>query len=336
MGRRACYTIISCRIKTCLKRNIIRCKKGAMGSVIITGATGMLGVALIDEKLKAGDTIYAVVRTNSDRLSVLPQSPQLQIVQTDLISYLDEPALPCQDGVFYHLAWDHGNRERRDDPLLQEQNIKATLDAVRWAHRSGCKRFIGAGSQAEYGSVDTVIDADTKPNPETAYGVCKLAAGILSRKLCSQYGMTHIWARIFSVYGPHDGKGTMISYAIRQFLKSERATFSSGTQVWDYLYESDAGRFLHLLGEAATTGGCYRVASGKYMQLRGFVEVIGRQMGTEELCVFSSAPSEKMLSLRADIDDLIKLTGFTPQVSFEEGIRRTIAFHRMRECNKGV
>lgn len=120
--------------------------------------------------------------------------------------------------------------ENSDNPILQEPNIKYTLDAVNLAKRLGCRKFIGAGSQAEYGKVDTVITPDTPVNPLTAYGMAKYSAGILSGKLCKQLELIHIWTMIFSVYGCYDREGTMINYAMDRFLKGETAKFSSGNR----------------------------------------------------------------------------------------------------------
>ena len=75
----------------------------------------------------------------------------------------------------------------------------------------GCKVFLGAGSQAEYGRVSGILRPDTPAFPENGYGMAKLCAGQMSRVECQTLGMDHVWARILSVYGPHDGPATMIS-----------------------------------------------------------------------------------------------------------------------------
>ena len=78
------------------------------------------------------------------------------------------------------------------------------------AKTARCQVFIGAGSQAEYGRVEGVLTAQTPCFPENGYGMAKLCAGQMSRVECQTLGMAHIWTRILSVYGPHDGPATMI------------------------------------------------------------------------------------------------------------------------------
>ena len=76
---------------------------------------------------------------------------------------------------------------------------------MRAANALGCKRFIGAGSQAEYGPMDVErISPDSPTNPSTPYGASKLASYYLAGMLCRELGMECIWPRIFSVYGIHE------------------------------------------------------------------------------------------------------------------------------------
>ena len=209
-----------------------------MRRVIVTGATSMVGAALVKECLKNNVETLVVVRAGCKKLKRLPKSALIKVVECDL----DQIASLQIKGSFdicYHFAWAHTSKENRDNPSLQEENVRYTLDVVELAARAGCRKFIGAGSQAEYGSVGHLITPDTPADPQTAYGAAKYAAGILSRKLCAKYGMMHIWGRIFSVYGKNDNEGTMLSYAIGQFLKGEPAMLSAATQMWDYLYEED-------------------------------------------------------------------------------------------------
>lgn len=118
-------------------------------------------------------------------------------------------------GCLFHLAWAHTIGAGRNDMPAQIENIRYTIDAVRTAAAMGCRVFIGTGSQAEYGRVDGVLRADTPTNPENGYGMAKLCAGQMSRTEAAALGMDHVWARILSVYGPHDGPNTMISATIQ-------------------------------------------------------------------------------------------------------------------------
>lgn len=294
----------------------------------VTGATSMIGVALIEECIKNGTEVLAIIRKDTSRLSRLPQSELIRIEYAD-IGQLENI---CGDDkpydVFYHFAWANAVKATRDDPFLQEENIKSALKAAELAKKLGCKKFIGAGSQAEYGIVDGMISSDTVPKPLTAYGMAKLSANLLSRRLCEQYGIMHIWGRIFSVYGCYDNEGTMLNYAIDQFIKGEAAKLSSATQMWNYLYESDAGKMFYLLGKNDVESGVYCIANETSRPLREYVEILKDAFGKNAVCEFAKDSGKKALGLQADIGSTIMATGFHPEVDFETGIKKVIEYKR--------
>lgn len=295
-----------------------------MKRIVVTGATSMIGIALIEECIKNDVEVLAIIRKNSNRLYRLPQSELLHIVECDL----DELEIISSEksyDVFYHLAWAYTLKEYRDDPVLQEKNIRYTLDAVNLAKKLGCGKFVGAGSQAEYGQIEGIISADTRPEPSTAYGITKLSANMLSQRMCEKLGMTHIWGRIFSVYGCNDNENTMINYAIDQFIKGEVASFSSAVQIWNYLYESDAGMIFYLLGEKNLEAGIYCIANEESRPLNEYIKDMAKTFGGAAEFKFAPLDSSiKPAGLLADVRKTILATGYHPQINFKEGISKVI------------
>lgn len=302
-----------------------------MKRVVITGATSMIGVALVKECIRHNVEVLAVVQRQSRKVYRLPESDLITLCKCNL----DELCLLEPDGkrydVFYHFAWGYTARSDRDNPLLQIKNIQYTLDAVELAKKLGCSKFVGAGSQAEYGIVHEVIDAKTRVSPISSYGIAKYAAGLLSAKLCAEYQIIQIWGRIFSVYGCNDSEETMISYAVNQFLKAETARFSSGTQYWDYLFEEDAGKIFYYMGERVNESRVYRIANGRPRPLREFILELKETISPNSKCEFdSNTDISNMVSLRVDISDLIKEIGYSPETDFREGIERVVEYWRHR------
>lgn len=153
----------------------------------------------------ATERIYAVVRKGCTKLSRLPDSDRIVIIECDIEEYDRLPGLiESSCDVFYHFAWlATGKREVRNTAIKQqERNIYFALEALTAAKALHCSKFIGAGSQAEYGPLNLpYIAPDSPTNPVEAYGVAKLAAGKLVRMQAKLWGMDCLWVRIFSVYG---------------------------------------------------------------------------------------------------------------------------------------
>ena len=304
-----------------------------MKKVIITGATGAIGRALIRICTEAGYEVLAIVHRSSGRADELG----CRVLRLDLDEY--EAALPemdrqqiGQDGyeLFFHLAWMAPFGPERENLALQLDNVRASLDAVRLAKALGCHTFIGAGSQAEYGRVEGVLSEHTPTFPETGYGIAKLCAGQMTRLACEQLGLRHIWTRVLSVYGPCDREQTLISTAVDSMMRQEETAFTPCEQIWDYLYADDAARAILLAGERGQSGKIYVVGSGQAHPLRSYVETIARITGYKGEIGFGKRPynDKQVMHLQADIGALQEL-GFQPAVSFEQGIRETIAWKKI-------
>lgn len=286
----------------------------------------MLGVALIQECAARGVQVLAIARRNSPNLSRVPRGASVTLLEAGLeeLGQLN-PDIACD--VFYHFAWDGTSKEARGNPLTHARNIRFTLDAVKLARRLGCRTFIGAGSQAEYGICHETIAPEPRVDPVSAYGTAKFAAGKLSRTLCEDYGMRHIWARVFSVYGEHDGKETMIRYAVECFRDGRPARFSSASQLWNYLYEADAGKIFYLLGEQKAPGGVYCVASQDTRPLRAFIlelAAICEENGLRARFEFAQPDGTTSVSLDPDVSSLIAATGYRPETTFRAGVSRIL------------
>ena len=305
-----------------------------MKRIVVTGATSMIGVALIEECLRHDIEIYAVVRSSSGKAGRLPLSEKIHLTDCSLEDLSDLPGrIPGGCDTFYHIAWGNTGEARNKSTELQSRNIFYTLQAVRAAAELGCRRFIGAGSQAEHGPMDVEkISPDSPVNPSTPYGASKLAAGHLAGMLCRELGMECIWPRIFSVYGKYEKETTMVASGLRKMLAGEPTEFTPAMQRWDYLYSRDAGRAFYLIGEKGKGGSVYCVGSGQARPLKEYIEEMAALTGAGKPGIGAKPyPPGAVMNLCADIGTLTGDTGFIPEYTFEQGIRETIEWIKAGE-----
>lgn len=300
-----------------------------MKRAIITGATGAIGTALINELIKNNIEVLVLCRKDSVRNDRIPKHKLVTMKYCDLdqLSSLNNETNEKYD-VFYHFAWKGTFGEERNDMYLQNSNIKTSLDAVEAAKRFGCDVFIGAGSQAEYGRVDNggMLRPDTPAFPENGYGIAKLCSGQMTREHAHKLGMKHIWVRILSVYGPNDGINTMVMSTINKLKNGEIPQFTKGEQKWDYLYSGDAARAFYLLGSKGKDGKTYVLGSGKATALANYIEEIRNIVSPEGKIELGAIPynNRQVMYLCADIKELTSDTGWMPETTFEEGIRSVV------------
>lgn len=293
--------------------------------VIISGATSSIGIALCEECVTNGIGVVAIIRPESRKCSLIPKSNLIEIVESELSDYDSINSEGIHADAFFHLAWaSTDGAVARDNTYAQADNIQATLKTVELAERCNCKVFVGAGSQAEYGRTDEVLTGDTACNPETAYGMTKLCAGMLSRLMSRQKGIDHVWTRILSAYGPNCSKRTVISYTVDTLLRGEKPVLSDGRQVWDFIYISDVARALLACARSGVSGKTYVIGYGKSKLLREYLEETRDILSPGQDMGYGERPynADAVMHLECDISELTADTGFFPTVDFEEGIRR--------------
>lgn len=281
-----------------------------MKRVIITGATGAIGTALIKELISNEIEVLVFCREGSKRNLQIPNHRLVtkQYCSLEKLSTIENESHKTYD-VFYHFAWEGTTGAARNDMYLQNQNVRYALDAVATANRFGCHTFIGAGSQAEYGRVEGILKPDTPPFPETGYGIGKLCAGQMTREYAHQLGMKHIWTRILSVYGPNDNKKSLVMSTIKKLKLGEKPKFTMGEQMWDYLYSGDAAKAFRLLGEKGCDGKVYVLGSGTVRPLIKYIKVIQNTVNPNADLDIGALPytEKQVMYLQADITELKKI-----------------------------
>ena len=293
-----------------------------MKKIFLTGATGMIGSAIVREAINQNYEITCLVRKASSRIKNIPDSPKVKIVDCNITEY-STIVLDNKYDVFIHLAWDKTTVGGRDDVDCQLKNIQYTLDAVRLAKKCGCSVFIGAGSQAEYGVQSVPLTPSLPCNPESGYGIAKYAAGKFSSLLCQQLGIRFNWLRILSVYGKNDGENTLISYCIRELKNGRSPELTKCEQTWDYLNCDDAARAFLAVAERGVDGKTYPLGSGHGRKLSEYLEDLRSAINPSVLLGFGKKeyyPHQPMY-LVADVSELEKDTGWKAEVEFKKIIR---------------
>lgn len=305
-----------------------------MNTIVITGATSLLGTALIDECIKQNIDVIAICNPGSKNIDNITRNEHVIIAECELseLKNFRCDKVNTKGAAFVHLAWASTSGDvARDQLQPQVANIQYSIEAVELANRLGCSVFIGAGSQAEYGRTNEVLTECTDTHPETAYGIAKLCTGQMTRLACTKYGIRHIWTRILSAYGPRYQLQTVLNYTLIELMKGQSPMLSEGIQIWDFIYSGDVARALLLLADRGANGEVYVIGSGISKPLKDFLlearnvlEKIEKQ-SLPELCFGAKLYSDStVMHLACDISKLKQDTGFEIETTFEDGIIHTI------------
>lgn len=243
--------------------------------------------------------------------------------------------IPAAD-VFIHLAWKGTGHGGRDEQQLQQENVAYSLQALQAAHEMGCHLFVDAGSQAEYGIVETKISETTPCHPFSEYGKAKLRFMEEASRCCRQWGMKYMHFRIFSLFGEDDHPWTLVQTCVQKMLRHEAIDLSACTQHWNFLYVKDAARQMSLLCDYALSSSNFKaetfnIASEDTRVLRDFVESMQRLTQSKSILHFGAVTPAKVVTLQPEVSKTKAAIGFINSISFEDVIQRIISKYSNRQ-----
>ncbi|MDR2406958.1 MAG: NAD(P)-dependent oxidoreductase [Bacteroidales bacterium] len=302
-----------------------------MKAIALTGATSMTGIALIKQCIQHNVEVFAFVRKDSSRLRRLPKSDIVHLIYCNLDNMRGYNSIACLSpiDIFYHIGWADNDRQGRYCCDKQIKNIKYTIDAVKLAKKLGCKKFIGIGSQEEYGLFSEPMTGLSVVNPVSATGIAKYAAGKLSKVEAVRLGLEYNWVRIFSIYGVNDHDDRLIKSFISNCKNNKPIDLGLCNHIWDYLYEDDMGYALFLIADKGIDGKIYCLGSGMGKPLKEYLNIIRDIVNPDYICNYGKVPYAKntIRYLCANISELTEDTGWLPKITFEEGIKEIISCH---------
>lgn len=235
-----------------------------------------------------------------------------------------------QYDTFFHLAWAGVSTEHKNDLELQWENIKGAINVLEVANQCGCHMFLSMGTVAEYALCDNVMDMALRQTPNDFYGAAKVSAYYFSEVRARQLGQPFIWCVAPSTFGERRNDNNIITYTIKSLLKREKPIYGDLQQLWDILYVKDVVRAIRLIGEKGVSGKVYGIGSGEYKTLREYITRIRNVIDpTLPLGIGESLiQNKRTFSSCVNNYELIKDTGFQPEYTFEDGIRKTVEYFR--------
>lgn len=311
-----------------------------MDIYVVTGGAGFIGSHLAERLLHDGHRVRIVdnfstgKRANLERL--LRFGDRLEIHE---VSITDRAALPPIFAgaryVFHQAALPSVPRSIDDPVTTHEINVTGTLNVLLAARAAGVQRVAYAASSSAYGDVEAEFKVETiPPAPLSPYGVSKLAGEYYCQVFTVVYGLETVALRYFNVFGPYQDETSHYAAVIPRFiaamLRGQPPTiYGDGGQSRDFTYIDNVvhGNLLALTAPEAA-GRVMNLATGGRISLLELVDKLNAILGTQFVPVHAEPRPGDIRHSRADINLARELLDFTPIVSFEEGLARTVAWYR--------
>lgn len=301
-----------------------------MKRVVITGGTGFIGSWLIDKLIHEGTEVTVLVRNPDKAMKDLPMHSMVKIVAYNSEEYQKLCKTNKETDVFYHLAWEGVSTKLKNESNLQLNNIRFSLEMLKLAYDLEVKRFIGTGTVAEYAFSENIMDVNGRQTPNDMYGAAKTAAHYMLETMARNLQIPFNWAVIPSTFGEGRREDNIITYTIISLLKGQRPQYGHLLQMWDFLYVKEVARALYLIGEKGKANKTYGIGSGIFKPLKDYIEQIRDIINPDLELGIGEIPSlsDKTFSSCVSIYDITKDTNFVPEITFDQGIRRTISYYK--------
>jgi UDP-glucose 4-epimerase len=296
--------------------------------VAVTGATGFIGSHLVEALVKLGAEVITIARTDSRLGNLASVEGRHQFIKCDLsergaLAFALSSARPS---ILFHLAAEPDLGESFDQVALRlKTNTFGVLHTLEGGIELGCERFILADSCKVYGNQPIPHTAAQYPMPISSYAVSKSAAWHLAQVVALQHQLELVSLRFTFVYGLRQN-WNLLRYVERCVLEGGPVLLQGGTQTRDPVYVGDAVSALLAAGVSSS-------ASGSAIPIGGGVEMSVHDMCANTLAVLgarlpivaNAVPMREteVFHSYSDNRDALRLLGWKPSCTFEEGLRLT-------------
>jgi UDP-glucose 4-epimerase len=304
---------------------------------LVTGGAGFIGSHLVDELVRRG----RVVRVLDDfstglRENLAHHESRVEVVEGSLTDPQTVSRAVRGAGVVYHLgALASVARSVETPPISHAACATGTLHVLDAARSSGVRRVVYAASSSAYGgSSDPEGQTEAQvPTALSPYAAAKLAGEYYMQAFAATYGLETVRLRFFNIFGPRQRADSPYSGVIALFTaamaRGDRPMiFGDGLQSRDFTYVENAVQALIKAAEAPdVSGNVYNVGTGRSVNLLELVEQLNKVLGTDLTPTFGPARAGDVKYSKADIRRTRQDLGYDPAVTFEDGLRRTVAWY---------
>ncbi|HQL24823.1 MAG TPA: SDR family oxidoreductase [candidate division Zixibacteria bacterium] len=305
---------------------------------LVTGGAGFIGSNLAAALAADGNQVRILDNFSSGRQENLADLPaSVEVVDGDIRDYWTVvQAVAGVDYVLHQAALPSVPRSVKNPLTSNEVNVGGTLNVLEAAKNARVKKFVMASSSSVYGESEELPKHEgMRPSPLSPYAITKLTCEYYCKVYWELYGFPTVALRYFNIFGPKQDPASQYAAVVPRFItalmRNESPTvFGDGEQSRDFTYIDNCVQANIL---AATNdrikGDHFNVACGGQFTLNELLDRLRRIIGTNTQAAYVDPRPGDIRHSFAAIDKLGAF-GYKPSVSFDEGLRRTVAFFKAK------
>jgi UDP-glucose 4-epimerase len=313
-----------------------------MRTFLVTGGAGFVGSHIVAALLARGDRVRILDNFCTGHRKNIPSDSRVELHEGDLT----DPAAVARavagvECIFHEAALASVPRSLETPLDTNAACVTGTVVLLDAARKAGVRRVVYAGSSSAYGDklASSKRESDL-PGPLSPYAAAKLSAEFYCQAFAHSFGIETVTLRYFNVFGPRQDPDSPYSAVIPLFVTSMLAgrspvVYGDGGQSRDFTFVGNVVHGNLLAADAkGVSGRVFNVANGRSTNLLKLIELLNEYLGTDVQPVFKPPRTGDVRESLADISEARRALGYEPQVEFEEGLRRTIAYYRETAVQK--
>jgi len=309
-----------------------------LAKYLVTGVAGFIGRSIAAALLGRGDSVRGVDNFSTGKRENLIGLDGMEFVEGDLADA--EVCREVCEGIeiiFHEAALPSVPRSVIDPVGSNIACVDATVQLLWAAKEAGVRRVVYAASSSAYGDTPTLPKHEGMlPDPISPYAVAKLTGEYYLRSFTRVYGLETVALRYFNVFGPYQDPTSQYSGVLavfcRKMLAGEAPTiYGDGATSRDFTFIQNTveGNLLAAAAPAEKASGrVMNVATGVRITLNEVVEVLRGITGYTGPVNYEPERAGDIKHSLADISLAGDLLGYSPSVSFEDGLRQTVEWYR--------
>jgi UDP-glucose 4-epimerase len=303
-------------------------------TALVTGGAGFIGSHLVEALTAAGQRVRVLDNFDTGLEKNLAHiKPAPEIVRGDVGDLNVATQAVLGVNVVYHLAAIASVQKSVEAPLESHRvTCTGTVNLLEAGRKAGVRRVVFAATSAAYGgwSSPEPQNESVPLAPLSPYAAAKLASEMYLQAFASSYGVETVRLRFFNIFGPRQRPDSVYSGVISIFMDRMASgrtptVYGDGLQSRDFTYVGNALQALRKAAESKTASGrVYNIGMGKSITLIQLVKALNTLLGIQIKPVFAAPRSGDVRFSCADITNARRDLDYDPDISFEEGLARTL------------
>jgi UDP-glucose 4-epimerase len=304
---------------------------------LVTGGSGFIGSHLVETLLRGGHDVRVLDDFSTGRAENLQHLQGKVDLHRGSILDADAVRKAARDReVIFHLAALPSVSRSVEEPLLSHQVCATgTVQVLDEARKANVRRVVYAASSSAYGDIEGAVRREDEPvSPLSPYAAAKLAGEHYCRCFTKVYGLETVRMRFFNIFGPRQDPKSPYTGVIALFISAmvdgrPVKIEGDGLQSRDFTYVANAVQACIKAADApGASGNVYNVGTGGSTTVLDLVKHLNQILGLSVKPEFVAPRPGDVRHSQADISRARRDLGYEPDVSFVEGLRRTLEWYR--------